>query len=249
MTSAGPSLALPASKSAELHRKVTVSQLSGLPSRRITMDFGLSDEQLALQETARRFAQQEIAPQRRPLRPDRRVPARDHPQGLGARALERRRSPTEYGGVGLSARSTAASWSRSSPGAAPGMATSIMCNDLGLTPILVGGSEEQKKRVARPLTPRLHAGLLLPLRARRRLRRRRPPAPRREGRRPLRAERHQVLDHQRRRGRPLHRLRHPRPREPPQGHLRLRRSPRETPRGHARARRKTRWASARATRA
>jgi acyl-CoA dehydrogenase len=107
------------------------------------MDFLLSDEQLALQETARRFALTEIAP----------IAAHhdqtgEFPMAVMRKAWELGLSsesiPPEYGGVGLSLFDAVLVVEELAWGCA-GMATSIMCNDLGLTPILVGGSEDQKK--------------------------------------------------------------------------------------------------------
>ena len=108
------------------------------------MDFGLSDEQLALQETARRFARAEIAPA-----------AAHHDQtGTFPRDIIRKAwelglvstcIPEEYGGVGLSVLDSCIAVEELAWGCS-GMATSIMCNDLGLMPILVGGNEDQKKR-------------------------------------------------------------------------------------------------------
>jgi acyl-CoA dehydrogenase len=107
------------------------------------MDFRLTDEQLALQETARRFAQTEIAP----------IAAQhdqtgEFPMEVMRKAWELGLSsesiPTEYGGVGLSLFDAVLVVEELAWGCA-GMATSIMCNDLGLTPIVVGGSEDQKK--------------------------------------------------------------------------------------------------------
>jgi acyl-CoA dehydrogenase len=107
------------------------------------MDFTLSDEQLALQETARRFAQQEIAP----------VAAQydqsgEFPHEIMKKAWELGLSsisiPTEYDGVGLSLLESCLVVEELAWGCS-GMATSIMANDLGLTPILVGGNEDQKK--------------------------------------------------------------------------------------------------------
>src|SRR5512134_2813811 len=107
------------------------------------MDFRLTDEQLALQETARRFARSEIAP----------IAAHhdqtgEFPMDVMRKAWELGLSnasiPPEYGGVGLSLFDEVLVVEELSWGCA-GMATSIMCNDLGLTPILVGGSAEQKK--------------------------------------------------------------------------------------------------------
>jgi acyl-CoA dehydrogenase len=108
------------------------------------MDFGFTDEQLALQETARRFARAEIAPA-----------AAHHDQaGTFPRDIIRKAwelglvstcIPEAYGGVGLSVLDSCIAVEELAWGCS-GMATSIMCNDLGLMPILVGGSEEQKKR-------------------------------------------------------------------------------------------------------
>jgi acyl-CoA dehydrogenase len=107
------------------------------------MDFLLSDEQLALQETARRFALTEIAPiaahhdQTGEFPMD--VMRKAWELGLSSESI-----PPEYGGVGLSLFDAVLVVEELAWGCA-GMATSIMCNDLGLTPILVGGSEDQKK--------------------------------------------------------------------------------------------------------
>jgi len=107
------------------------------------MEFRLSDEQLALQETARRFAQTEI------------VPIAAHHDQTGEFPMEVMRKawelglssssiPAAYGGVGLSVFDAVLVVEELAWGCA-GMGTSIMCSDLGLTPILVGGSEAQKK--------------------------------------------------------------------------------------------------------
>jgi acyl-CoA dehydrogenase len=52
--------------------------------------------------------------------------------------------PQEHGGVGLDIVGTCVVTEEIARGCS-GVATSVMCNDLGLTPILVAGSEEQKK--------------------------------------------------------------------------------------------------------
>jgi acyl-CoA dehydrogenase len=107
------------------------------------MDFSLTDEQLALQATARRFAREEIAP----------VAGHYDQTGEFPREIIRRAwelgltsttIPTEYGGVGLSIVDSCLVTEEIAWGCA-GFGTSIMCNDLGLTPIIVAGSEEQKR--------------------------------------------------------------------------------------------------------
>ncbi len=116
------------------------------------MDFHLSDEQLALQETARRFAQSEIAPVAGAFDQSGEFPMevmrKAWDLGLSSVSI-----PTEHGGVGLSLFDSCLVVEELAWGCA-GMATSIMCNDLGLTPILVAGSDSQKKEWLGSLTER-----------------------------------------------------------------------------------------------
>jgi acyl-CoA dehydrogenase len=116
------------------------------------MDFRLSDEQLALQETARRFSQTEIAPVA-----GRYDQSGEFPLEVIHKAWELGLSsvsiPAEHGGVGLSLFESCLVVEELAWGCA-GMTTSIMCNDLGLTPILLGGSEAQKKEWLGLLTER-----------------------------------------------------------------------------------------------
>jgi acyl-CoA dehydrogenase len=107
------------------------------------MDFALDDAQLALQETARRFAQQEIAPQAAHYDQTgefpREIIRKAWETGLASVSI-----PSDFGGVGLSLFESCLVVEELAWGCA-GMATSIMCNDLGLTPLLVAGTEPQKK--------------------------------------------------------------------------------------------------------
>ncbi len=112
------------------------------------MDFQLTDEQLALQDTARRFAQSEIAP----------VAAKYDASGEFPRELIRKAwelglvstcIPEEYGGVGLGILDSCLAVEEMSWGCS-GVTTSIMCNDLGLTPIVLAGTDEQKKQWLAP---------------------------------------------------------------------------------------------------
>jgi len=116
------------------------------------MEFGLSDEQVVLQETARRFAQEEIAP----------VAAKydasgEFPRAIIAKAWElglvSTQVPTEYGGVGLSSLDGCIVTEEIAWGCA-GICTSIMANDLGLMPILIAGTEDQQKQWLTPLAER-----------------------------------------------------------------------------------------------
>jgi acyl-CoA dehydrogenase len=107
------------------------------------MDFALSDEQLALQQTARRFAQEEIAPIAAEY--DR---SGEFPRKVIERAWELGLTNScigvDYDGVGLSMLESCIIVEELAWGCA-GITTSVMANDLGLMPIVVGGSEEQKR--------------------------------------------------------------------------------------------------------
>ncbi len=114
------------------------------------MEFALSDAQLALQETARRFAREVMAPVAAEYDQSGEFPHEIMKQAweLGLSCVS---IPEEYGGVGLALFDTCViveelAW------ACAGMATSIMANDLGLTPLLVGGTDEQKKEWLTRLT-------------------------------------------------------------------------------------------------
>jgi len=114
------------------------------------MHFALTDEQLVLQETARRFAVEEVAP----------VAAQydqsgEFPRALIQKAWELGLSstaiPPEFGGVGLSSVDTCILTEEVAWGCS-GIGTSIMCNDLGLMPIIIAGSDEQKRKWLTPCT-------------------------------------------------------------------------------------------------
>ena len=114
------------------------------------MHFGLTDEQLVLQEAARRFAVAEVAP----------VAAQydqsgEFPRALIQKAWELGLSstaiPPEYGGVGLSSVDTCIVTEEVAWGCS-GIGTSIMCSDLGLMPIIIAGSEGQKREWLTPCT-------------------------------------------------------------------------------------------------
>jgi acyl-CoA dehydrogenase len=112
------------------------------------MDFELSDEQRVLQDAARRFSQQEIAPVAGEYDETEKFPRpiirKAWELGLVSMAI-----PEEYGGVGLSVLDSCITVEELAWGCA-GMATSIMCNDLGLMPIIVDGSDAQKKQWLEP---------------------------------------------------------------------------------------------------
>ncbi len=112
------------------------------------MDFLLDDEMLTLRETARRFADEEMIP----------IAAEHDVSGEFPREVMRKAwelgltntfIPAEYGGVGLSVLGACVNVEELARGCS-GITTSLISNDLGLTPILVGGSEEQKREWLTP---------------------------------------------------------------------------------------------------
>jgi acyl-CoA dehydrogenase len=112
------------------------------------MDFALDDELLVLQETARRFADEEVIPIA--AEHDR---SGEFPRAVIQKAWELGLSstciPEAFGGIGLSIEAACVTVEEVARGCA-GIATSVMCNDLGLTPILVGGSDAQKEQWLSP---------------------------------------------------------------------------------------------------
>ena len=173
------------------------------------LDFSLSDEQKALIETARRFSRERIIPVAAECDRDARFPKdvfdAAHELGLVNATVE-----PEYGGAGLGELDNALIAEELAYGCT-GIQTSMLANTLALTPIKLGGNEEQKKKylgmlTAEPLFASYCttepsggsdvAGMQTTLQ---------------EGRRRLRAERRKVLDHEREPRELLRRLRDERP--------------------------------------
>ena len=107
------------------------------------MDFGLDEDLSILQQTARRFAEEEIIPvaaeHDRNAEFPRSVIKQAWDLGLVSTCV-----PEALGGVDLSVQGSCVVSEEIARGCS-GFATSIMCNDLALTPILIGGSEAQKE--------------------------------------------------------------------------------------------------------
>jgi acyl-CoA dehydrogenase len=116
------------------------------------MDFDLTDEQRLLEETAARFAREEIAPVAAHYDQTAEFPRaliqRAWELGLASTAL-----PAEHGGLGLSLVDICLVVEKIAWGCA-GIGTSIMCNDLGLMPIILAGSEAQQREWLRPCAER-----------------------------------------------------------------------------------------------
>ncbi len=114
------------------------------------MDFALTDQQKALQETARRYAREVIRPKAAHY-----DATAEFPRDLIAKGWElglmNMCVPVEHGGLGLSHLEQALVTEETSWGCA-GVATSMVANDLAMLPILLGGTSEQKDRLCRPFT-------------------------------------------------------------------------------------------------
>ncbi|HEY5388997.1 MAG TPA: acyl-CoA dehydrogenase family protein, partial [Solirubrobacteraceae bacterium] len=106
--------------------------------------FALSDEQLALRELARDFAQREIRPLAWQLDRDAEFPRAlvDAAWKLGLMNIH---APTELGGAGIGYLDGAILEEELSWGCS-GVNASIGCNNLALAPLLLAGSEELKRR-------------------------------------------------------------------------------------------------------
>lgn len=110
---------------------------------------GLSSEQESLREIAYRFASDKIRPVAAGLDERAEFPGsiikEGHSLGLINLTL-----PAEYGGSGLGVLEGCLVIEEIAWGCA-GFATSMVANDLALTPIKIGGSDEQKKRFLEPI--------------------------------------------------------------------------------------------------
>jgi len=107
-------------------------------------DFEPTEEQRALIETARRFARERIIPIAAACDRDSVFPKAvfDEAHGIG---LVNPTLPAEYGGAGLSDVDSSFITEELAYGCS-GIQTSMTANTLGLTPVKLGGTEEQKKK-------------------------------------------------------------------------------------------------------
>ncbi len=111
-------------------------------------DFSLSSEQTSLRDMARKFARGEMAPHAAECDRSARFPEEIYRKAydLGLMNLN---VPAEYGGSGLSLFDQCLLVEELAY-ACGGMTTSIIANCLALEPILLGGTDEQKRRVLTP---------------------------------------------------------------------------------------------------
>jgi acyl-CoA dehydrogenase len=108
------------------------------------IDFELTEEQKALVDTARRFAKERIIPVAAECDRESKFP-RDVFKAAWEIGLVNPTLPAEYGGPGLSDLDSAMITEELAYGCS-GIQTSLTANTLGLTPIKLAGSEEQKKK-------------------------------------------------------------------------------------------------------
>jgi acyl-CoA dehydrogenase len=120
------------------------------------VDFELTEEQRALQETARRFARTEIAPVAARLDRDEEFPRELCQKGF-ALGLLNLALPAEHGGAGLSHLEQAIVAEEIAAGCVA-VATTFIANDLALLPVILRGTPEQRERLLRPFAERLRFG-------------------------------------------------------------------------------------------
>ncbi len=111
-------------------------------------DFALSAEQSGLRDMARKFARTEMLPKAAACDRENRFPEEVYRKAweLGLMNLN---IPTEYGGSGLGLFDQCLIVEELARACA-GMTTTIMANCLALEPLLLGGTDEQKRRVLEP---------------------------------------------------------------------------------------------------
>jgi acyl-CoA dehydrogenase len=108
------------------------------------IDFEITEEQKALVETARRFAKERIIPIAAACDRDATFP-RDVFEEAWRIGLVNPTLPTEYGGAGLSDVDSSFITEELAYGCS-GIQTSMTANTLGMTPLKLAGSPEQKKK-------------------------------------------------------------------------------------------------------
>jgi acyl-CoA dehydrogenase len=114
------------------------------------LDFSLSEEQIALSETARRFSKERIIPAAAAADRDAKFP-RDVFEEAWKLGLINTTVPTEYGGAGLGELDNALITEQLAYGCT-GIQTSMLANTLAGTPVLLAGSDAQKKKYLGMLT-------------------------------------------------------------------------------------------------
>jgi len=108
------------------------------------VDFELSEEQKAIRDTVRKFVKNEMMPVAGDYDESAEFPLEVMQKAFEIGVLNAE-VPTEYGGGGLGCMDEVLIAEEISYGCV-GMSSSMLCNSLALMPILIGGTEEQKKK-------------------------------------------------------------------------------------------------------
>ncbi len=114
------------------------------------MDFSLSTEQREIRELALKFARNEMTPHSQEF-DEKGIFPTDIFKKAWELGLINTCIPAEYGGAGFSSLDSVIIGESLAYGCM-GMNTSFMANDLALLPIVIGGSDEQKKKFLTPFT-------------------------------------------------------------------------------------------------
>ena len=114
------------------------------------MDFSLSSEQREIRELSLKFARNEMIPVSQQMDEEGKFP-HDIFKKAWELGLINTCIPAEYGGTGFSSVDGVIISEALAYGCM-GMNTSFMANDLALLPIVIGGSDEQKKKFLTPFT-------------------------------------------------------------------------------------------------
>jgi acyl-CoA dehydrogenase len=114
------------------------------------MDFALNEELLAFKEETHKFAEKEMRPRAHEYDEKNEFPTEVMQKAFEAGFLTSG-IPAEYNGAGFSTLINTIVCEELAWGCA-GMYTSIMANTLAITPIVLFGSDEQKKKFLTPLT-------------------------------------------------------------------------------------------------
>jgi acyl-CoA dehydrogenase len=114
------------------------------------LNFNLSEEQIALSDAARRFAKERIIPAAAAADRDAKFP-REVFEEAWRLGLINATIPADYGGAGLGELDNALITEQLAYGCT-GIQTSMLANTLAATPVLLAGSDEQKRKYLGMLT-------------------------------------------------------------------------------------------------
>ena len=192
------------------HRPTASYVVAGRPDRRDPQTVRRVQRHLPTEEAAelldltRELADAELAPRAARLRGREPLPARGVPHARQGRACSACPTPRSTAAAASRTRSTCRCVEELATRLAGGRRSGVSVHTLSCFPLATFGTDEQREPLAARHARRRAARRLLPVRAAVRLGRGGADHPRRPRRRRLRRQRHQGVDHPRRRGRLLH---------------------------------------------